>query len=314
MAISCCAGDRQSFVVDRQQNHEAAARIWSDRPAHQSPLHPDDFQGFPIFSGGVRLIPAWRPARGRRSLPTSTSHLLLYCRHGNGSLSGPAAPDTPSRVFREGSLIVVPAGMTTELHLGDRTEFACLYVPDSRLRRVATEWHETPPASLGLRPMILEDGPAHLMARLSASVTMRTAESATLADPCLDLLCVALLNRHAAGNVVALNGGLARWRFRRVEAYVMANLSMPLRLSDLAREAGLSPHHFCTAFRRARGETPGNWLAGLRIARAAELLSRSERSVTDIALDVGYETPSAFAAGFRKRIGLTPTEFRARRR
>jgi AraC family transcriptional regulator len=46
--------------------------------------------------------------------------------------------------------------------------------------------------------------------------------------------------------------------------------------------------------------------------RARQLLAQPELPVTDIALTVGYQTPSAFAASFRKVTGLTPTEFRRR--
>ena len=72
----------------------------------------------------------------------------------------------------------------------------------------------------------------------------------------------------------------------------------------------LSRFHFCTAFRLATGRTPHEWLTSLRIERARELLADPETRITDIALEVGYKTPSAFAASFRKVAGITPTEFR----
>lgn len=47
-----------------------------------------------------------------------------------------------------------------------------------------------------------------------------------------------------------------------------------------------------------------------RISRAIELLEEHELSITEIALEVGYETPSSFTARFRQRKGMTPSEFR----
>jgi AraC family transcriptional regulator len=47
-----------------------------------------------------------------------------------------------------------------------------------------------------------------------------------------------------------------------------------------------------------------------RTGRARELLKDPVLSITDIALAVGYQTPSAFTASFRKIVGATPTEFR----
>lgn len=87
-------------------------------------------------------------------------------------------------------------------------------------------------------------------------------------------------------------------------------LGDPIQLAELAALLGLSRHHFCTAFRLATGSTPREALIGLRIARARELLASPSARVTEIALAVGYRTPSAFAASFRKVVGVTPSRYR----
>ncbi|MFC3711234.1 helix-turn-helix transcriptional regulator [Sphingoaurantiacus capsulatus] len=104
--------------------------------------------------------------------------------------------------------------------------------------------------------------------------------------------------------------GLAPWQLRRVADYVRANLDQPISLAALAELARLSRFHFCTAFRHATGQTPGDWVTDERIRRAAELLDQHELSITEIALEVGYETPSSFTARFRQRMGVTPSEYR----
>jgi AraC family transcriptional regulator len=88
------------------------------------------------------------------------------------------------------------------------------------------------------------------------------------------------------------------------------HLDEPIGLDELAALAGLSRFHFCTAFRQATGSTPYAWLVNLRIERARQLLAHPELPVTEIALAVGYETPSSFAAAFRKITGVTPSAFR----
>ena len=50
----------------------------------------------------------------------------------------------------------------------------------------------------------------------------------------------------------------------------------------------------------------------MRIARAKELLADPDMPVTEIGLCVGYQTPSSFAASFRKTVGMSPSEFRRR--
>jgi AraC family transcriptional regulator len=50
----------------------------------------------------------------------------------------------------------------------------------------------------------------------------------------------------------------------------------------------------------------------LRIERARQLLAAPELRIIDVALAVGYQTPSAFSASFRRVLGITPTEYRSR--
>jgi AraC family transcriptional regulator len=74
----------------------------------------------------------------------------------------------------------------------------------------------------------------------------------------------------------------------------------------------LSRFYFCRAFRKTTGRTPHQWLLNLRLARARRLLAETSLSVTDVALTVGYQTPSAFTHAFRSCFGLTPRELRRR--
>ena len=104
--------------------------------------------------------------------------------------------------------------------------------------------------------------------------------------------------------------GLAAWQVRRVTDYIRDHLDRDLGLGELAALVGLSRFHFCTAFRLATGRTPHEWLVAQRIDLARQLLSTPALRVTDIALAVGYHTHSAFAASFRKIVGITPSQFR----
>ena len=141
----------------------------------------------------------------------------------------------------------------------------------------------------------------------------RSSPRSLFVEQALDLLCTHLHARpFLAGQstMPVARRGLLAWQVRRVTAYMRERLDQDIGLDELAAQVNLSRFHFCTAFRLATGHTPYEWLTSLRIERARQLLADPRLRVTDIALAVGYKTPSAFAASFRKVAGVTPTEFR----
>lgn len=86
--------------------------------------------------------------------------------------------------------------------------------------------------------------------------------------------------------------------------------SRPLDLRAVAARAGYSRYHFVRLFRRAYGETPGQYLSRRRIERAKELLRAANLTVTEICLLVGFTSLGTFSTRFKGQVGMTPTEFR----
>ncbi len=78
----------------------------------------------------------------------------------------------------------------------------------------------------------------------------------------------------------------------------------------MANVAALSPAHFARAFAATVGVTPFEYVMTRRLARAHELLERTDRSALDIALAVGFKTPSHFASRFRREFGFSPRDIR----
>ena len=84
-----------------------------------------------------------------------------------------------------------------------------------------------------------------------------------------------------------------------------------LDIPSLARVALMSPAHFSRQFAATFGETPHHYLQRRRIERAMTLLRDHHRSVTDVALAVGYDSLGTFSRTFRRVTGRTPSAFRA---
>lgn len=81
-------------------------------------------------------------------------------------------------------------------------------------------------------------------------------------------------------------------------------------VSDLARAAGMTRHHFSRTFAKVEGRTPSQWLTDLRISEATRLLRESPLSVAAVAERCGYQDPAYFCRAFRRLIGVSPGEFR----
>lgn len=84
----------------------------------------------------------------------------------------------------------------------------------------------------------------------------------------------------------------------------------PLTIEDLSREVALSPFYLIRAFRHVYKQTPHQYLVGLRIARAKELLRNTDLSITEICVSVGYESLGSFSTLFRKVAGVSPSTYR----
>lgn len=103
----------------------------------------------------------------------------------------------------------------------------------------------------------------------------------------------------------------ANERFRRVLDYVDSHLDGNLSLDVLAGIAAYSPHHFHRRFSALAGMPVHRYVQLSRFKRAAwQAAFRTEVSLTDVALDAGYESPEAFSRAFRQRLGQSPAAFR----
>jgi AraC-like DNA-binding protein len=108
----------------------------------------------------------------------------------------------------------------------------------------------------------------------------------------------------------AMRGGLSGWQRKKVADFIEEHLAEDVRLSVLAGLVDLSPFHFARAFKRSFGVPPHRYHIGRRIERAKALLAEEARSVTAVALALGFAETSSFSATFRKVTGVSPSAYR----
>jgi AraC family transcriptional regulator len=121
-----------------------------------------------------------------------------------------------------------------------------------------------------------------------------------------------LVHRHAKCGTKAASSRspeLPRWRIRRISDYVDAHLGEPILIGELASLVGLSTGHLHRAFRATMGITPLDYVSEKRVRSAAAMLANERVPITDLALRVGFLSPSHFARTFRRVIGVNPSRY-----
>lgn len=99
---------------------------------------------------------------------------------------------------------------------------------------------------------------------------------------------------------------------REVQEAVLADPSGDLSVERLAARASMSPRNFARVFRRETGLTPAVWVETARVERARQLLEAASSPVETIASDCGFGTVETMRRAFRRRLGVSPGEYRDR--
>ena len=103
-------------------------------------------------------------------------------------------------------------------------------------------------------------------------------------------------------------------RITKALEYIEGNLSEPMmNHNQLAALMYYSPNHFRHIFILETGQNVGAYIRTRRLERARAQISGTNRTILDIALSNGFNSPQVFNRAFKRRYGVTPTELRKRR-
>ncbi len=95
-----------------------------------------------------------------------------------------------------------------------------------------------------------------------------------------------------------------------VLVWIEENAHHPVSLADIAEAARTSVRTLTRRFQQETGQAPMEWVAGVRIRHAQELLETTDHGIERIARQTGFTSPSNFRAQFRRTVGVTPSEYR----
>lgn len=92
--------------------------------------------------------------------------------------------------------------------------------------------------------------------------------------------------------------------------FIEHNLRLPLKVQDLAEDIGLSPSHTYRIIKKESGLSPHELIEQMKMKKACEMLEKTNISIHEISLLLGYEYVSHFFHVFKKVVGMTPGGYR----
>jgi AraC family transcriptional regulator len=266
-----------------------------------------------VLRGDTRLTQRWAHGALHAYHPGMSSHVVITYYSAPQHIDWRAGQARLASRTQPGSITLIPEGHDGHWNLAGSIEVSHVYLTNQRLQSCADLIAGGESIELIDRVGFEDPKAARILELLSHEAALGEQSSRLFLEQAIDLLCMQLIRGHSSLGTLSTSAprrGLAGWQVKRVTTYMREHLGQEIGLQELASLVDLSRFHFCTAFRVATGHTPHEWLTVQRIQRARALLANPQLSITDIALTVGYQTPSAFAATFRKIAGITPTEFR----
>jgi AraC family transcriptional regulator, arabinose operon regulatory protein len=99
---------------------------------------------------------------------------------------------------------------------------------------------------------------------------------------------------------------------QNISDYLNQNLHRKISLSQLAKVAGFSPTYFSSLFSKYTGYAPLSYFAHLKILKACELIDYTTMKIKDISFSLGYSDPYYFTRDFKKKMGISPRNYRKR--
>lgn len=218
---------------------------------------------------------------------------------------------TYRRAWGTGEALFVPPSTTFRMRLTEPVELLCLEVDpeytDTAIERVARGKHWSPT----LIDEYKDPGFAALQREVRRSI---------LGDPItepmyLEQLVEGMLARFACflvglSTAVPAREILKTAVFRQIVNFIESNLASKLSVKELAEMAELSRSHFTRAFQNAMGEPPQEYIIGRRLSRAREMLADVQLTIAEVAAATGFSSQAHLTTAFKKRLGVTPSDYR----
>jgi AraC family transcriptional regulator len=222
---------------------------------------------------------------------------------------------------KEGAIWLSPAGVAKEIAItAPIPQTMHLYLPTALFDRMKDDFNlPVAPAqsirhAFGIDDDVIEQIGRSILSELAAE----TAASRVYVEAASLTLAARLLQKHCdSGACVSTESSahsLDHIRLRRVLEYIDANFKNDITLENLAGIACYSAFHFSRKFTLAMGIPPHRYISRIRLEYAMAELASGKLPLAEIALNAQFSSQASFTRAFHRTTGMTPKEYRRRRR
>ena len=237
--------------------------------------------------------------------------VVLYLSQGEPRYLKLDGQDWKEYDFAPGTVSVVPAGSRFAFRAPETGDFVLVQIEPEFLQRAARELISGERLELTMQLGICDGYLAECIRTLLAEAEQHYLGGRAYGESVATAMATHIVRRYSRSgpSLKGTLGGLAPFQLRRVTDFIRQHLSQPISLQDLASVAGLSVFHFARMFKAATGTTPKQYVVRCKLERARELLLTEDRSITEIALEVGFCDQSHLSTHFKRLYGTTPKQF-----
>jgi AraC family transcriptional regulator len=289
--------DLQSDGLHNVVTLQVVSRVWS---------------GIPVHDIRMKALPgrSWHPLNCNQPVLSIVVNELRGQCEARLDLNACNTSHQSGRQRPVGHVSLIPAGVPVWGYSDgiDQVEEVRLVLDIDRMKEIMGE--EFTSAPIQEPRLVFIDESLQALARLVATSEDTADWSLLFGDSLVAAMVARLSNLDPRPTRNHRRLGLSTRQLGVVTDFVRDNLARPIRLSDLASLADLSPSQFGRAFKTSTGTTPHLWHLGARIESAKRLLADRRYSLAEVALDTGFSEQSHFSRAFRAATGFSPGAWR----
>jgi AraC family transcriptional regulator len=237
--------------------------------------------------------------------------LMVLHRSGPVDITYKGDGRTVNRRLPRGGIFFMPAGHACNVALRGHLDTTHIYLRAELFAGEDGEYIARPAdmaPRFGDQDAILE----HLALAIDEAVRNGVPRSSLLVDPIARAMASRFVALDRGSDATGLRppGQLSTRHLRRLREFVEASLDSDIRLSAMAQACGLSTEYFAKVFKNSVGVSPYQYVIGLRVERAKQLLDDDSLSLPEIALQCGFSHQEHMTRMFRRFTGETPGRYR----